>query len=319
MSEPRNIAVVTVDWSDDYTGGELSGRWGDEGHERYIFRPYGKMYYGYFPPNGTNFPVARSGDDWLIFFVSRPAKSAPSVVVGWYENASIVGGNQPRPDANKLEVTHDSSPFSYSARAPYAVSIPAAARDCVLPKGKSLRSYSYVREDGEEKKSRAPLVKLLLKYRASVGQAAADSGSVGSAAAAIDPILKRKVERAAIAAVKADYGKAYRFKDRQQQRGFGYDLEFTDRSTGEVWCVEVKGTAGAREAFFVTRSERDADRRMKGEDGEEGLRRWQLALVTNALDPARRRIEYFDAAQMESRFEFQCLQWQAIPKDRAAI
>jgi hypothetical protein len=314
MSEPGNIAVVTVDWSDDYTGSELSGRWGDEGHERYIFRPYRKTYYGYFPPNGVNFPVAKSSDDWLIFFVSRPAKSAPSVVVGWYEGASIIGGNQPRPDADKLEVTHNSSPFSYSARAPYAVSIPVAARDCVLPKGESLRSFSYVRVNGDEKKSRAPLIRLLLKYRMRVRQA----GSVGGAAAPIDPILKRKVERAAIAAVKADYGKAYRFKDRQQQRGFGYDLEFTDRSTGEVWCVEVKGTAGARQAFFITRSEREADRRIKGEDGEDSLRRWQLALVTSALDPARRRIEYLDAAQMESRFEFQCLQWQAIPKDKAA-
>ncbi len=317
MSEHRNIAVVTVDWSDDYTGGELSGRWGDEGHERYIFRPYRKRYYGYFPPNGVNFPVAQSGDDWLIFFVSRPTKTDPSVVVGWYESASIIGGNHARPDADKLDVTHNSNPFSYSAHAPYAVSIPAAARDCVLPKGDSLRSFSYVRLNGDEKKSRKPLIKLLLKYRMRVRQAAADGGSGGSAAAPIDPILKRKVERAAVAAVKADYGKAYRFKDRQQQRGFGYDLEFTDRSTGEVWCVEVKGTAGARDAFFITRSERNADGRMKEEDGEDSLRRWQLALVTNALDPSRRRIEYLDAVEMEARFDFQCLQWQAIPKDKA--
>ena len=82
--------------------------------------------------------------------------------------------------------------------------------------------------------------------------------------------------------------------------------------------MEVKGTAGARQAFFITRSERQADGRMKGEDGEDGLRRWQLALVTNALDPARRRIEYLDVAEMEARFAFQCLQWQAVPNDKAA-
>ena len=317
MSEPANIAVVTVDWSDDYTGGELSGRWGDEGHERYIFRPYRNTYYGYFPPNGANFPVAKDGD-WLIFFVSRPTANAPSAVVGWYERATIVGGNHPRPDADGLEIAHASSPFSYSANAPDAVSIPAAARDCVLPKGTLLRSFAYVRVNGDAKKGRAPLIRLLLAYRGRVRQAANAGGTVAGAIAPVDPILKRKVERAAIAAVKADYGKGYRFKDRQQRRGFGYDLEFTDRSTGEVWCVEVKGTAGARQAFFITRSEQQADGRMKGEDGENGLRRWQLALVTNALDPARRRIEYLDAAEMEARFAFQCLQWQAVPKDKAA-
>ncbi|RPF70519.1 protein NO VEIN domain-containing protein [Aurantiacibacter spongiae] len=316
MSEPRNIAVVTVDWSDDYTGGELSGRWGQEGHEKYIFRPYRKQYYGYFPPNGGNFPVTQSGDDWLIFFVSRPTKADPSVVVGWYENASIIGGNRPRPDADNLEDSHDIGPFSYSARAPYAVSIPAAARDCLLPKGDSLRSFSYVRENGVDKKSRMELVKPLLKYRERVSDGASDDGVDPGAAAPIDPVLKRKVERAAISAVKADFGKAYRFKDRQQQRGFGYDLEFADRSTGEIWCVEVKGTAGGRDAFYITRSERNADVRIKAEDGENSLRRWQLALVTNALDPKRRRIQYFDAAQMESSFEFQCLQWQAVPKDK---
>lgn len=318
MSEPKNIAVVTIDWSDDYTGGELSGRWGNEGHERYIFRPHRKQFYGYFPPNGVNFPVAQDSDDWLIFFVSRPKKTDPSVVVGWYEGASIIGGNQPRPDADKLDHDQDGNPLSYSARAPYAVSIPAAGRDCVLPKGDSLRSFSYVRTNGKDKMSRKPLVRHLLKYRMHVEKAAADNGSTGGAPATIDPILKRKVERAAIAAVKADYGNTYRFKDRQQQRGFGYDLEFTDRSTGEIWCVEVKGTAGAREAFFITRSERNADDRMRGEDGKQGLRKWRLALVTNALEPSRRQIEYLDAAEMEARFEFQCLQWQAVPKDKAA-
>ncbi len=317
MSEPRNIAVVTIDWSDDYTGGGLSGRWGEEGHERYIFRPYQKRYYGYFPPNGVNFPTAQSGDDWLIFFVSRPTKTDPSVVVGWYESASIIGGNRPRPDADKLDDIHDSGPFSYSACAPQAVSIPVAARDCLLPKGDSLRSFSYVRVNGEDKKSRKALIKLLLDYRKRIHGAASDDRFTGGSGTPIDPVLKRKVELAAIRAVKADYGKAYHFKDRQQQRGYGYDLEFTDRSTGEIWCVEVKGTASAREAFFITRSERAADGRMKDEDGENTLRRWRLALVTNALDPKRRRIEYLDAAEMESRFEFQCLQWQAIPKDKA--
>jgi hypothetical protein len=318
VTKHRNIAVVTVDWSDDYTGGELSGRWGDEGHERYIFQPYRRQYYGYFPPNGRSFPAVQRNDDWLIFFVSRPSKADPAVVVGWYEDASIIGGNHPRPDADKLDGTHDVGPFSYSARAPYAVSIPAAARDCVLPKGKSLRSFSYVRVDGRDKESRKPLIDLLLDYRRRAGEAAAGNGAPTLGATPIDPVLKQKVERAAIAAVKADYGKGYHFKDRQQQRGFGYDLEFTDRSSGEVWCVEVKGTAGARNAFFITRSERLADGRLKQEDATNGTFRWQLAIVTYALDPARRHIEYLDAAEMEARFEFECLQWQAVPKDKAA-
>lgn len=316
MNNPRNIAVVTIDWSDDYAGSQLSGRHGSEGHERYNFLPVGGIYYGYFPPNGNNFPTPKAGSDWLIFFVSRPAKDSPAVVVGWYEDASIIGFAV-RPDIDSLPERDDDNPFSYSATAEVAVCIPAAARDCVLPKGTSLRSFAFVRTDGEDSPSRAPLIEMLLAYRQRVEAGEFEGKARGGRAFPVDPELRKRVEDAAIAAVKEDYRDGFDFQDKQKALGTGYDLEFTDKSSGEVWCIEVKGTGGSRDAFFITRSERKAAEYMLAEERAGGSRRWRLALVTSALDVERRKIEYLDAEELEQRFDFECLQWQAVSKIEA--
>lgn len=308
---------MNIEWSDDYAGSELSGHFGGDGNEKYIFQPYLGQFYGYFPPNGNNFPTAKIETSWLIFYVSRPSRGAPSVVVGWYEGASIVG-DRPRPDADNLGRNSDGGPFSYSATAQRAVSIPVAARDCVLPKGDSLRSYSFVRVDGVDKLSRSQLIKVLLAYYKSVTERGTGTAPGGSGQFPIDPILKKQVEEAAVKAVKAEYRTGYRFQDKQKVLGTGYDLEFIDRRSGEIWCIEVKGTAGARDAFFITRSERFAGQEILTEERGGGLRRWRLALVTRALDPVRRRIEYFDADDLDDRFDFQCLQWQAVSKQEAS-
>lgn len=313
MNNPRNISVVTIDWSDDYAGSQLSGRYGTEGHERYNFLPVGGVYYGYFPPNGNNFPRPKADLDWLIFFVSRPSKDLPAVVVGWYENASITGPAV-RPDIDSLPDRNDEYPFSYSATAKVAICIPAAARDCVLPKGKSLRSFTFVRTDGEDAPLRVPLIEMLLAYRQRVAARESEEPSGGGRAFPVDPELRKRVEDAAIAAVKEDYRDGFDFQDKQKVPGTGYDLEFTDRSSGDVWCIEVKGTGGPRDAFFITRSERRAAKDMLAAERAGGCRRWRLALVTLALDVERRKIEYLDAEVLEQRFDFECLQWQAVSK-----
>lgn len=316
MSNPTNIAVVTIDWSDDYAGSQLSGRHGTEGHERYNFLPFDGIYYGYFPPNGNNFPKPKAGLDWLIFFVSRPAKDLPAAVVGWYENAAITG-SAVRPDIDSLPDRDDEYPFSYSATAKVAVCIPAAARDCVLPKGSRLRSFTFVRTDGEDAPSRVPLIELLLAYRRRVAAGESEGTSGGGRAFPVDPELRKRVEDAAISAVKEDHRDGFDFQDKQKVLGTGYDLEFTDRSSGDVWCIEVKGTGGPRDAFFITRSERRAAEDMFAAERAGSRRRWRLALVTLALDVERRKIEYFDAEELEQRFDFECLQWQALSKIEA--
>jgi hypothetical protein len=313
VSEANNIAVVTIEWSDDYTGGDLTGHFGGEGNERYNFLPYRGDYYGYFPPNGHSFPTPKGGERWLVFFVSRPTDTDPAVVVGWYENATIVG-DTPRPDANKLGLNFSEGEYSYSAVAKSVVAVPVAARECVLPKGDSLRSFAYVRVNGENRHNRIDLIKHLLNYRNRLPPPQATKIPTNTNGFPVDPVLREKVEKAAIKAVKADYGKGYKFKDFQKTMGAGYDLQFTDKETSEVWCIEVKGTAGSREAFFITRSEVRAGRAILEEEREGGSRRWRLALVTDALDPAKRELVYFDAEQLEVRFELQCLQWQAFPK-----
>lgn len=317
MTSPRNIAVVTIDWSDDYTGGALSGRHGEAGHERYNFLPSKGVYYGYFPPNGYNFPTNKGSSKWLIFFVARPRRDEPSVVVGWYEDATIVGSHT-RPDVKRLPTRSDEHPFSYSAMARSAVCIPAAARDCVLPKGRSLRSFAFVRADGEDADSREALIQLLLRYRQRVLIGTSGQPLKGRNVFSTDPELRKQVAEAAVAAIKEDFGLNYNFIDKQKVPGTGYDLEFEDKVSGEIWCIEVKGTGGSRDVFFITRTERKVGCDMLADEKAGDLRRWRLALVTSALDPERRGIKYFDFDQLEECFQFDCLQWQAVSKNGTA-
>lgn len=312
MSNPENIAVVTVEWSDDYAGGELSGHFDGNGNEKFLFQPVRGKFYGYFPPNAGSFPSSKGDDPWLIFFVSRPRKQDPSVVVGWYENARIVGETA-RPDAKKLGKNSSGGQYSYSAVATEAVLIPVAGRDCVLPKGDSLRSFTYIREGGASRKNRTALIRILLKYRKHVNSSSATSQGTGGRFG-IDQELKTKVEKAAIRAVKRDFGAGFKFSDKQKTPGAGYDLEFTDKGSGEIWCVEVKGAGGAREAFFITRTERRVGKALFAEERAGGNRRWRLAIVTRACSSTDRKITYYDADELEANFGFECLQWQAASK-----
>ena len=312
----ENIAVVNVEWSDTYSGEDLQGYYEGAGNERYNFEPRLGVFYGYIPTNGGKFPKADPERQWLIFFVSKSQPNAPHTVVGWYEEATFVG-NSRRPDSDILGPNLEGGAYTYSATASKAVLIPAAARDIVLPKGTVSRAYSYWRERGEDKEGKGKLVRMLLNLRQNVENRDVKSLSArASQGFCIDPKRRTAVEKAAIEAVKRSYPRSKYIRRDRQADNCGWDLEFRDRETGDLWCIEVKGSANSNTSFFLSRNELRSGQALWVEEKNKLKERWRLAIVTNALDRENQRIMTLTVDEMESMFELSCLTWQATLRER---
>ena len=317
MNDLENIAIVNIEWSDDYAGSNLSGYYGGGGNEKYLFKAFQGRFFAYVPPNGKSFPKKDPDRNWLIFFASRPSENDPLVVVGWLESAKFTG-HLDRPDAFELGLNLEGDPFTYSISAERAVTIPAASRDCILPKGPGFRAYCYIRCDGVDKENRKRLVRELLAYRDTIAVVGNEKRPAlpknFSGGFCFDAQRRKEIEDAAVKAVKKHYGKRFTFKDRQTD-GCGYDLEFIDKLTREKWCVEVKGTATGRQVFFISPNERATGERMARAEAAGGKNDgcWRLALVTCATDRQRRGITFYRSEEIESGFQFAPTQWQVTP------
>jgi hypothetical protein len=119
-----------------------------------------------------------------------------------------------------------------------------------------------------------------------------------------DQEARKRVEVAAIAHAKRLYASFGRVESVESEN-LGYDLAIFDNASDElIFKIEVKGTSGEEEAFFLTRNElreADADRA-----------RWRLAIVVDALGlPA---LMEYSANDMEKRFEMDALAWHCTPK-----
>lgn len=119
-----------------------------------------------------------------------------------------------------------------------------------------------------------------------------------------DQETRDRVEQAAIEHAKREYAR-YGYVKSVETENLGYDLAVIDQITGELKLkVEVKGTAGEDELFYLTRNE---DREAKADP-----QRWRLAVVVDALhDPALQEYGFQD---MEKRFTRTALVWHCEPK-----
>jgi len=78
----------------------------------------------------------------------------------------------------------------------------------------------------------------------------------GVADLSVDPAMRKKVERLAMEAVmEAERGLGRIPRDVSDQRGIGYDIESKNPETGQLYFVEVKGRAEARNTVTITRTE----------------------------------------------------------------
>lgn len=115
----------------------------------------------------------------------------------------------------------------------------------------------------------------------------------------INPETRKAIEDAAVQRVWAHYEKDEYDIDDRQKDNCGYDLLVTKGK--EMLRVEVKGTASAEQAFWLTRNERAASVHTA----------WRLAVVTNALSDAPSKPTIYTAAQMEAKFDLEPYVWRA--------
>lgn len=119
-----------------------------------------------------------------------------------------------------------------------------------------------------------------------------------------DQEMRDRVERAAIEHAKREYAR-YGLVKSVEAENLGYDLAVVDQVSGELRLkVEVKGTAGEEEHFYLTRNEH----RAANADPE----RWRLAVVVDALhEPA---LQEYSFQGMEKMFTKTPLVWHCEPK-----
>ncbi|SDJ98439.1 protein of unknown function [Billgrantia gudaonensis] len=119
-----------------------------------------------------------------------------------------------------------------------------------------------------------------------------------------DPETRKAVEEAAVLRVMTyleHLNPPFEVRDRQKDN-CGYDL-LAIRGK-EALRVEVKGTAGTKPAFCLTRNERAASVHPA----------WLLAVVTDALSDEPSEPLFFTADEMNSRFDLEPYGWRATPK-----
>jgi len=100
------ILFIKIDWLDRYQGEEPPPPPvpGDFCGERFNFKPFGGGVFGAVP-RGQHFRLAMADrHPWLVIWIARPPSANPGNhqstyrPVGWYEQATLLTGNQDRPE-----------------------------------------------------------------------------------------------------------------------------------------------------------------------------------------------------------------------------
>lgn len=118
-----------------------------------------------------------------------------------------------------------------------------------------------------------------------------------------DPKARKEIEEAAIGYVTRVYEREGYKIESHEKYNRGYDLLATKMK--EVLHLEVKGTGGAVERFFLTRNEKKC---------AVELRTWRLCLVTNAkINPEMTSCTF---AQIGQKYQLDALAWECTVADQ---
>ena len=321
------ILWVKFGWSDYYRGEPVDGNFralarGDVGHEAYNFEPAADgTYYCYVPEQGKN--SAPSNPDptgWTVVCLAKHPKRKGIHIVGWYEDATLLGTWRYVPETRARLPVSDSDP---DARWLYCITSRTAY---FVPPEQRTRPFSH-RSVGQGKFSflRGPnvrtttnkeaVLKLLKrrmkKLRSAVIENPTDETAPDLGAEPGDPFRgfgtpehRKKVEKAAEEAVKKHY-RAKGFShddvyDNVTKKNLGFDFIFRKGRTEHH--VEVKGTSSDLPRFFMTRNE-NAYRETPA---------WRFAIVTNALGP-KPTVRVYDNRRFKRTFELEPYVYTGMP------
>ena len=308
------ILWVKFGWSEHYRGGPVDGNFsylagqGNVGHEAYNFEPAADgTYYCYVPPlNKIYAPSNPDPTGWTVVCLAKHPKRKGLHIVGWYEDATLLGCWRDVPDAcARLRVSDPDSDegWSYCITSQTAFFVPPEKRTIPFSHPSVRRGkFSFlrgpdVRVTENKKKVLTYLKHRMKKLQSAVIENPTDETAPDPGADPADPLRgfgtpehRKKVEKAAEKAVKSHYReKGFSCSD-FTKKNCGFDFLFRK---GRTEChVEVKGTSGDRPRFFLTRNENNYRKNPA----------WRIAVVTNALG-SNTTVHVYDNRRFKKTFQ----------------
>lgn len=320
----EKILWVKFGWSDYYRGGVVDGNFswlageGRKGHEAFNFEPTPDgTYYCYVPPQGGGHaPSHRDPNGWTVICLAKHPKRSGIHVVGWYEDATLLGEWKAAPkERSKVSVTGTDPGYGweYCITSKKAHFIPPEAR--TLPfSHPSVKQGKYSFLSGpqvQQTENKRQVLKILndrldrLRPYATVNpttEKLPDPGADGA-----DPLggfgtpeHRKKVEKAAEKVV-IEHFEADGFECVDvTKKNLGYDFLF--RKRGSELHVEVKGTSGDIPRFFFTRNE----------EAYRSNPHWRFAIVTHALSD-QPRLHVMTNREFSQTFDLEPYVYTGLP------
>lgn len=321
----RKIIWVKFAWSEFYRGGPVGGnfRWlkeGDgEGHEAFNFMPAPDgSYYCYVPPHGpaSASPWKDEPEGWTVICLAKFPSQKGVHVVGWYEDATLLGEFKPRPEYSSgtgFRNDIQGEKFTYSIKSNKAYFIAPEFRKFPFShKSVKQAKFSYLSGPGVKiTKDKQDLLEILDKELSRLSGVAifqpSESAVPDESEDKLNPLAgfgtpehRKKVEIAAEEfATKELQRMGYEVRNRSHERGIGFDLHAISTDCDGDIFVEVKGTSGFDRRFYLTPNELMASH----------IEHWRLAIVTNAL--CKPEILFLTGRQMRDHYSVQPLMWIA--------
>ena len=322
------ILWVKFGWSDYYRGGPVDGNFsalagtGIVGHEAYNFEPAPDgTYYCYVPPqSGRHAPSNRDKRGWTVVCLAKHPERAGIHIVGWYEDATLLGRFEYVPETCAQLRISDPTPeegwfYCITSKTAYLVPPEKRTKSFTHP---SVRQGKYsflrgpeVRKTDNKEEVLKYLKRRMRKLRSSVVENPTDKTAPDRGAEPGDPLRvfgtpehRKRVEKAAEEAVKKHYrAKGFMCTDDDDvtKKNLGFDFIFRKGPTERH--VEVKGTSGDLPRFFMTRNENAYRENPK----------WRFAIVTNALGPDP-TVRVYNNRRFKKIFELEPYVYTGMPK-----
>lgn len=311
----KKILWVKFGWSELYRGGPVDGNFGwlndhrgkkDEGrgHEAFNFMPAPDgTYYCYVPPQKkVHSPGNDDNTGWTVVCLAKNPKRKGIHIVGWYEDATLIGRSVRLPLGARPAATETKS-WTYCIQSKSAFFIPAPQRtvpfsDPSVRQGK----YSFLTGPDVSSSPGKRRVLALLQTRLSQfrGVAIHNPNEINLPDPELnpsDPLIgfgtpehRKSVELAAEREVVAYYRSKGFNEERVAHLPCGFDYVFKKGRT--VHRVEIKGTSAAEERFYITRNEHN-------HCSDPG---WRLGMVTSALSE-KPHVKMYDVGEFKAAFD----------------
>lgn len=294
------MVFIRIGWMDRYRGltddekivggGAFVQRQG-YGFEIFNFHPFDGHVYGFGQPPGQSgdepnpFHIERLGASkhdesvsgvLVVWVAARPAQGA-TVIVGRYRNATVYRHFQLPPAGSGRMYRSETIGFNVTAAAEDAVLLSPDERLYEIPLGRNGMGQSnvwYADNPEVHHGVRSEVIEYIVNRQA---LRRIDKTADGNDARQLDPLLRSRIERAAIEEVTQHFQRIGYTVRSVERDNVGWDLE---ASHGNITLrVEVKGLSGSDITVELTPNEYA---RM-----QEHRESYRLCVVTNALNAPR--------------------------------